>query len=69
VCPNGQAISKIKSYSKLDMINSALQISETAINESFKSTNNIFDQFRLFTSSVFSQVFEGITMMSENFLK
>lgn len=51
------------------MKNLVLQINETAINESFASTNNIFDQFRLFTSSVFSQVLEGITMMSENFLK
>ena len=51
------------------MINSVLQISETAINETFESTNSVFDQFRLFTSNVFSQVLEGITIMSENFLK
>ncbi|HSG84402.1 MAG: hypothetical protein ACE5RQ_02925 [Nitrosopumilus sp.] len=51
------------------MKNLVLQINETAINKSFESTNNVFDQFRLFTSSVFSQVLEGITMMSENFLK
>lgn len=51
------------------MKNLILQISETAINESFESTNNVFDQFRLFTSSIFSQILEGISMISENFLK
>ncbi len=51
------------------MKNLDLQISETAINESFESANNIFDQFKLPTSSIFSQVLEGITVVSENFLK
>lgn len=50
------------------MKNLDLQISETAINESFESANNIFDQFKLPTS-IFSQVLEGITVVSENFLK
>jgi hypothetical protein len=51
------------------MINSILQISESAINESFESTNNILDEFRLFTSSLFSQIMDWITVISQNFLK
>jgi len=51
------------------MINSVLQISESVINESFESTNNVFDEFRLFTSSLFSQVMDWITIFSQSFLK
>jgi hypothetical protein len=51
------------------MIKTALQFSETAINESFESTNNIFDQFRLFTSSLFSQIIDQITMQLQNLAK
>jgi len=51
------------------MINSVLQISESAINESFESTNNIFDEFRVFTSSLFSQIMDWIAVISQNFLK
>ena len=46
-----------------------LQIDESAINETFASTNNIFDEFRIVSSSLFLQVFDWITSISENFLK
>lgn len=51
------------------MINSVLQISESVINESFESTNNVFDEFRLFTSSLFSQIIDWITVVSQSLLK
>lgn len=51
------------------MIKPILQISETAINESFESTNNLFDQFRLFTSSLFSQIMDELTMLLQNLVK
>jgi hypothetical protein len=47
----------------------SLQIDESTINETFASTNNIFDEFREFSSSLFLQVFDWITSISENFLK
>ncbi|MBT6468105.1 MAG: hypothetical protein HOK63_00415 [Thaumarchaeota archaeon] len=46
-----------------------LQIDESAINETFASTNNVFDEFRIFSSSLFLQIFDWITSISENFLK
>ena len=46
-----------------------LQIDESAINETFASTNNIFDEFRMLSSSLFFQIFDWITSISENFLK
>ena len=46
-----------------------LQIDESAINETFASTNNIFDEFRIVTSSLFFHIFDWITSISENFLK
>lgn len=46
-----------------------LQIDESAINETFASTNNIFDEFREFSSSLFLQIFEWITSISESVLK
>jgi hypothetical protein len=51
------------------MKETVLQISESAINKTFESTNNVFDSFRIFSSELFLQVFEGITSISENFLK
>ena len=47
----------------------SLQIDESTINETFASTNNIFDEFREFSSSLFLQVFDWVTSISENFLK
>ncbi len=47
----------------------ALQIDESAINETFASTNNIFDEFRMLTSSIFLQIFDWITSISDNVLK
>ena len=46
-----------------------LQVDESAINETFSSTNNIFDEFRMLTSGLFLQIFDWITSISENFLK
>jgi len=46
-----------------------LQIDESTINETFASTNNVFDEFRIFSSSLFLQIFDWITSISENFLK
>jgi len=46
-----------------------LQIDESAINETFASTNNVFDEFRIFSSNLFFQIFDWITSISENFLK
>ena len=51
------------------MRKTVLQISENAINESFESTNNVFDQFRMFTSNMFLQILDAITSVSQNFLK
>lgn len=47
----------------------ALQIDESGINETFASTNNIFDEFRMFTSSLFFQIFDWIVSISDNVLK
>ncbi|WP_179361926.1 hypothetical protein [Nitrosopumilus oxyclinae] len=51
------------------MKESMLQIDESAINETFASTNNIFDEFRMLSSSLFLQIFDWITSISDNFLK
>jgi len=51
------------------MIDIVLQISESTINKSFESTNNVFDEFRLFTSSLFSQIMDWVIITSQNFLK
>ena len=46
-----------------------LQINEDSINESFATTNNVFDEFRIFTSNLFSQITDWITLMFQDFLK
>ncbi len=46
-----------------------LQINESTINQSFESTNNLFDEFRIISSSLFFEIFDWITSISENFLK
>lgn len=69
VCPNAHPSSKINTELQGNMIKSVLQISETAINESFESTNSFFDQFRLFTSSLFFQIMDEITMIIQNLTK
>lgn len=46
-----------------------LQIDENAINESFETTNNLFDSFRIFSSEIFIQVSELIGEITQNFLK
>ena len=51
------------------MKESSLQINETTINETFASTNNIFDEFRELSSSLILQVFDWITSITENLIK
>ena len=47
----------------------SLQIDEDAINESFAGTNNLFDNFRILSSEIFTQVSELIGELAQNFLK
>ena len=61
--------SKIKFFPTGIMKHIPLQIDESTINETFASTNNIFDEFREFSSGLFLQVFDWITSISESFLK
>ncbi|AJW70970.1 hypothetical protein NADRNF5_1283 [Nitrosopumilus adriaticus] len=46
-----------------------LQMGESLITESFDSTNNIFEEFRLFSSSLFFQIMDMITPMFQNLVK
>jgi hypothetical protein len=64
VCPIAHTYNKNRIYLKQNMEKNTLQIDEDAINEAFASTNNIFDEFRIFTSSIFSQVFDLITSLT-----
>ncbi|WP_185736635.1 hypothetical protein [Candidatus Nitrosopumilus sp. SW] len=47
----------------------SLQINENAINESFETTNNLFDSFRILSSEIFAQFSEFIGEFAQNFLK
>ena len=69
MCPNAHADNKIRMYLKDNVQEYVLQIDEAAINESFESTNNIFDSFRIFSSDLFLQILNWVTSISENFLK
>lgn len=51
------------------MKESILQIDESAINETFASTNNILAEFVMLSPSLFFQIFDWITSISNNFLK
>lgn len=51
------------------MKNNHLQIDENAINESFATPNNLFDEFRIFSSKIFTQVSEIIGEIAQNFLR
>ena len=51
------------------MENNSLQIDEEVINESFASTNNLFDSFRILSSDIFTQVSELIGELAQSFLK
>ncbi|WP_182128646.1 hypothetical protein [Nitrosopumilus sp. b3] len=46
-----------------------LQIGEDTIKDSFDSTNNIFEEFRIFSSSLFFQIMDIVTPMFQNFVK
>jgi len=41
------------------MKNSVLQMDGSAIDESFESTNNLFDEFRIFPAIYFSKLWIG----------
>ena len=69
VCPNAHADNKIIICLKDNVQEYVLQIDEAAINETFESTNNIFDSFRIFSSDLFLQILDWVTSISENFLK
>jgi hypothetical protein len=69
VCPIVHTYNKNRIFLKQGMEKSTLQINESAINETFASINNIFDEFRMFTSSLFLQILDWITSISENVLK
>ncbi|AJM92645.1 hypothetical protein NPIRD3C_1433 [Nitrosopumilus piranensis] len=45
------------------------QIDENSINESFETTNNLFEEFRILSSKIFIQVSEFIGDITQNFLK
>lgn len=51
------------------MVINSLQIDENSINESFETTNNLFDSFRIFSSEIFVKVSEWIGEITQNFLK
>jgi hypothetical protein len=46
-----------------------LEIDEDTINDSFVSTNDLFDNFRILSSEIFTQVSEIMTELTQNFLK
>lgn len=46
-----------------------LEIDEDTINDSFVSTNNLFDNFRILSSEIFTQVSEIMRELTQNFLK
>lgn len=69
VCSDGQAEGKITIFLRKSMQINSLQISENSINESFETTNNLFDSFRIFSSEIFVQVSELIGEITQNFLK
>jgi len=51
------------------MKNSALQINETSINESFKPINDLLEEFRTFSSNLFSQIIDWFTPMLQSLIE
>ena len=49
------------------MKESILQINESVINETFGSTNNIFDEFRMLSSSLFFKYLTGLHQFHKTF--
>ena len=45
------------------------EIGKSTINEKIESTNNVFNEFREFSPSLFFKVFDQITSISKQFLK
>ena len=46
-----------------------IPINETAINELFNPVNNLFEEFQVFSSNLFLQITNWITLMLESILK
>ena len=46
-----------------------LEIDECTINDSFAITNNLFDNFRILSSEIITQVSEIVREWTQNFLK
>ncbi|MFQ5497965.1 MAG: hypothetical protein ACE5DU_08790 [Nitrosopumilus sp.] len=44
-----------------------LQIDESSINQSFEITNNLFEEFKVLTSSIFSQIMDWVSSTLGNF--
>lgn len=43
-----------------------IPINETAINQSFEPVNNLFEEFQIFSSNLFSQIMDWIYPMLKN---
>jgi hypothetical protein len=69
VCSDGQVEGKIRIFCKKFMEINDLEIDEDTINDSFVSTNNLFDNFRILSSEIFTQVSEIMRELTQNFLK
>ena len=67
-CLDGQVEGKIRIFCKKFMEINDLEIDEDTINESFASTNNLFDNFRILSSEIFTKVSEMIGEITQNFL-
>ncbi len=48
------------------MNNTIIQIDETEFNESLEPVNNVFEEFEIFSSDLFSQIIGWITPVIEN---
>ena len=51
------------------MIENTLQIEQNSVNESFTPMNNLFEQFREFTSEMIFQLTNYVTPFFENIIK
>ncbi len=51
------------------MNHTIIPINETAVNQSFEPVNNLFEEFQIFSSDLFSQIMDWVTAILENFLK
>lgn len=59
VCSKMNTQSKILILLEKHMKSVFLQIDESSINQSFEITNNLFEEFKVLTSSIFSKLWIG----------